>query len=49
MKRWAATRRTDAMDHVFGYTIINDVTARTLQHKHKHFAKSVIFRADYRL
>ena len=29
--------RTDAMDHVFGYTIINDVTARTLQHKHKQW------------
>jgi 2-keto-4-pentenoate hydratase/2-oxohepta-3-ene-1,7-dioic acid hydratase in catechol pathway len=25
------------MDHVFGYTIINDVTARTLQHKHKQW------------
>jgi 2-keto-4-pentenoate hydratase/2-oxohepta-3-ene-1,7-dioic acid hydratase in catechol pathway len=35
--------RTDAMDHVFGYTIINDVTARTLQHKHKQWflAKSI--------
>jgi 2-keto-4-pentenoate hydratase/2-oxohepta-3-ene-1,7-dioic acid hydratase in catechol pathway len=29
--------RTDAMDHVFGCTIINDVTARTLQHKHKQW------------
>lgn len=29
--------RADAMDHVFGYTIINDVTARTLQHKHKQW------------
>jgi 2-keto-4-pentenoate hydratase/2-oxohepta-3-ene-1,7-dioic acid hydratase in catechol pathway len=29
--------RTDAMDHVFGYTIINDVTARTLQHVHKQW------------
>ncbi|MDN4523727.1 fumarylacetoacetate hydrolase family protein [Fictibacillus fluitans] len=26
-----------AMDHVFGYTIINDVTARDLQKKHKQF------------
>ena len=24
----------DAYAHVFGYTIVNDVTARTLQHKH---------------
>jgi 2-keto-4-pentenoate hydratase/2-oxohepta-3-ene-1,7-dioic acid hydratase in catechol pathway len=29
--------RADAMDHVFGYTIMNDVTARTLQHKHKQW------------
>jgi 2-keto-4-pentenoate hydratase/2-oxohepta-3-ene-1,7-dioic acid hydratase in catechol pathway len=29
--------RADAMDHVFGYTIINDVTARTLQHNHKQW------------
>jgi 2-keto-4-pentenoate hydratase/2-oxohepta-3-ene-1,7-dioic acid hydratase in catechol pathway len=26
--------RADAMDHVFGYTIVNDVTSRTLQHRH---------------
>ena len=24
----------DALDHVFGYTIVNDVTARDLQHRH---------------
>jgi 2-keto-4-pentenoate hydratase/2-oxohepta-3-ene-1,7-dioic acid hydratase in catechol pathway len=29
--------RADAYDHVFGYTIINDVTARTLQHKHRQW------------
>ncbi|MCK6256677.1 fumarylacetoacetate hydrolase family protein [Fictibacillus sp. KIGAM418] len=27
----------EAMDHVFGYTIINDVTARDLQKRHKQF------------
>lgn len=26
-----------AFDHVYGYTIINDVTARTLQHRHKQW------------
>ncbi|MCC7425848.1 MAG: fumarylacetoacetate hydrolase family protein [Alphaproteobacteria bacterium] len=26
-----------AMDHVFGYTIVNDVTARTLQNRHKQW------------
>lgn len=29
--------RADAYDHVFGYTIINDVTARDLQSKHKQW------------
>jgi 2-keto-4-pentenoate hydratase/2-oxohepta-3-ene-1,7-dioic acid hydratase in catechol pathway len=29
----------DAMDHVFGYTIINDVTARDLQRAHVQFFK----------
>lgn len=27
----------DAMRHVFGYTIVNDVTARTLQHRHRQW------------
>jgi 2-keto-4-pentenoate hydratase/2-oxohepta-3-ene-1,7-dioic acid hydratase in catechol pathway len=27
----------DAYDHVFGYTIVNDVTARTLQHHHRQW------------
>jgi 2-keto-4-pentenoate hydratase/2-oxohepta-3-ene-1,7-dioic acid hydratase in catechol pathway len=27
----------DAFAHVFGYTIVNDVTARTLQHAHKQW------------
>ena len=26
--------RENALDHVFGWTIVNDVTARQLQHKH---------------
>ena len=27
----------DAYAHIFGYTIVNDVTARTLQHKHRQW------------
>ncbi len=30
-------RKADALGHVFGYTIINDVTARTLQHRHRQW------------
>ncbi len=30
-------KKADAYNHVFGYTIINDVTARTLQHAHKQW------------
>ncbi len=30
-------RRAEAMGHVFGYTIVNDVTARTLQHRHRQW------------
>jgi 2-keto-4-pentenoate hydratase/2-oxohepta-3-ene-1,7-dioic acid hydratase in catechol pathway len=30
-------KKADAYAHVFGYTIINDVTARTLQHAHKQW------------
>ncbi|WP_270181574.1 fumarylacetoacetate hydrolase family protein [Alkalihalobacillus sp. CinArs1] len=29
--------REDAMEHVFGYTIVNDITARDLQKKHGQF------------
>jgi len=29
--------KKDAYDHVYGYTIINDVTARTLQHRHRQW------------
>jgi 2-keto-4-pentenoate hydratase/2-oxohepta-3-ene-1,7-dioic acid hydratase in catechol pathway len=29
--------RADWAQHVFGYTIVNDVTARTLQHKHRQW------------
>jgi 2-keto-4-pentenoate hydratase/2-oxohepta-3-ene-1,7-dioic acid hydratase in catechol pathway len=29
--------KADAFDHVYGYTVSNDVTARTLQHKHKQW------------
>lgn len=33
----------DAMDHVFGYTVVNDVTARDLQKRHQqwHLGKNV--------
>lgn len=42
-KRGRGISRAQAMDHVFGYTIINDFTARDLQKKHKqwHLAKSL--------
>ncbi len=30
-------RKADALSHVFGYTVVNDVTARTLQHKHRQW------------
>ena len=29
--------KAEALSHVFGYTIVNDVTARTLQHKHRQW------------
>jgi 2-keto-4-pentenoate hydratase/2-oxohepta-3-ene-1,7-dioic acid hydratase in catechol pathway len=29
--------KAEALRHVFGYTIVNDVTARTLQHKHRQW------------
>jgi 2-keto-4-pentenoate hydratase/2-oxohepta-3-ene-1,7-dioic acid hydratase in catechol pathway len=32
-----AIAKGDAMRHVYGYTIINDVTARTWQHSHKQW------------
>ena len=37
-------KKQDALAHVFGYTIINDVTARTLQHK----PSSVVHRQGHR-
>jgi len=30
-------KKADALKHVFGYTIVNDVTARTLQNTHKQW------------
>ncbi len=30
-------KRADALDYVFGYTIVNDVTARAVQQKHKQW------------
>jgi 2-keto-4-pentenoate hydratase/2-oxohepta-3-ene-1,7-dioic acid hydratase in catechol pathway len=32
-----AIRGADAMQHVYGYTILNDVTARTLQSRHRQW------------
>lgn len=29
--------KEDAYDHIFGYTIVNDITARDLQKRHKQF------------
>ena len=36
-KEGRAIRPDDAYDHVWGYTVINDVTARDLQSKHKQW------------
>jgi 2-keto-4-pentenoate hydratase/2-oxohepta-3-ene-1,7-dioic acid hydratase in catechol pathway len=36
-KQGKRIEKKDALDYVFGYTIINDVTARDLQAKHKQF------------
>jgi 2-keto-4-pentenoate hydratase/2-oxohepta-3-ene-1,7-dioic acid hydratase in catechol pathway len=33
-KRGSNIKASDALDHVFGYTIVNDVTARDLQRRH---------------
>ena len=30
-------KKADAFSHVYGYTIVNDATARTLQHRHKQW------------
>ncbi|QBD80880.1 FAA hydrolase family protein [Ktedonosporobacter rubrisoli] len=32
-------RQEDALSHIFGYTVLNDITARDLQSKHKQFFK----------
>ena len=32
-------RAEDALEHVFGYTVLNDITARDLQARHKQFFK----------
>lgn len=36
-KKGKEIKREEALDYVFGYTIINDVTARDLQSRHKQF------------
>ncbi|HEY2422145.1 MAG TPA: fumarylacetoacetate hydrolase family protein [Neobacillus sp.] len=36
-KKGRAIKREDALDYVFGYSIINDITARDLQERHKQF------------
>ncbi|MFZ0093157.1 MAG: fumarylacetoacetate hydrolase family protein [Pseudolabrys sp.] len=36
-KRCKKIRRTEALDCVFGYTIVNDVTARAVQQRHKQW------------
>lgn len=38
-KRGVNISRDTALDHVFGYTIINDITARELQRKHDQWFK----------
>lgn len=36
-KKGRAISEEDALDYVFGYTIINDITARDIQSRHKQF------------
>ncbi|MEK4030924.1 fumarylacetoacetate hydrolase family protein [Pseudobacillus sp. FSL P4-0506] len=36
-KKGKSIAKEDALDYIFGYTIINDVTARDLQKRHKQF------------
>jgi 2-keto-4-pentenoate hydratase/2-oxohepta-3-ene-1,7-dioic acid hydratase in catechol pathway len=36
-RRCRNVKRADALDEVFGYTIVNDVTARTLQQRHRQW------------
>jgi 2-keto-4-pentenoate hydratase/2-oxohepta-3-ene-1,7-dioic acid hydratase in catechol pathway len=36
-KQGKGIKKEDAYDYIFGYTILNDVTARDLQSKHKQF------------
>jgi 2-keto-4-pentenoate hydratase/2-oxohepta-3-ene-1,7-dioic acid hydratase in catechol pathway len=36
-RRCKAVKRADALDYVFGYTIVNDVTSRTLQQRHRQW------------
>lgn len=36
-KKGRAVKKEEALDYIFGYTIINDVTARDLQSRHKQF------------
>ncbi|UQD51372.1 FAA hydrolase family protein [Bacillus methanolicus] len=36
-KAGKAIKKEEALDYVFGYTIINDITARDLQSRHKQF------------
>lgn len=36
-KKGKGITRQDAMDYVFGYTIVNDITARDIQERHKQF------------
>lgn len=36
-KKGSGIQRDDALDYVFGYTILNDVTARDLQKRHQQF------------
>src|SRR5690606_34555956 len=38
-KRGTNIAREDALSHVFGYTIVNDITARNLQQRHGQWLK----------
>jgi 2-keto-4-pentenoate hydratase/2-oxohepta-3-ene-1,7-dioic acid hydratase in catechol pathway len=36
-------QKEDALDHIFGYTILNDVTAREVQKRHQQAGEFYLF------
>src|SRR5436853_5447161 len=39
LRKFQNIREEEALDYVFGYTVLNDVSARDLQFQHKQFFK----------